>query len=134
MIADLQPAVSAWLEQSCAAQGVPVHVTDPIVLRPVAAILITSDRTAAAATQAAAPRRVSERSLRKTGALQEHGNDHAASLPPQRLNGLPGDQTAGLHESRGGIAARATRSCASGRSSLSVSPVGVAGTAELGPV
>ena len=31
--------VTAWVEDSCAAQGVPVKVTDPLTVRRVAAIL-----------------------------------------------------------------------------------------------
>jgi hypothetical protein len=31
--------VAAWVQASCQAQGVPVHVTDTVVLRDVAALL-----------------------------------------------------------------------------------------------
>jgi hypothetical protein len=141
LVADLHPELSAWLEQSCAAQGVPVHVTDPVVLQPVAAILITSERTSAAAAQATAPRHVLGRTVGKTAPHQDHWNDHVAGLLPRRLNGLTEAQIARLYERRVGSAACATgraepnaRSCGSGRSSPPVSPVVVTGSAELGPV
>lgn len=36
----MQPElVRAWVEQSCAAQGVPVKVTDPMVIRQVVVLL-----------------------------------------------------------------------------------------------
>ena len=38
--------VRAWLERSCAAQGVPVKVTDPRILAKVAGIVQASRQTA----------------------------------------------------------------------------------------
>ncbi|TFV91949.1 hypothetical protein E4P40_04270 [Blastococcus sp. CT_GayMR20] len=78
-MAKLTPAqVAEWLAESCAAQGVPVRVTDPQVLGQVAALLpppVGRPRTARSAGRGGPGRRHS----RQTARTRDGSSDRAPS-------------------------------------------------------
>ena len=65
-----QAAVAAWVESTCAAQGVPVKVADPVALREVGVLL---------------------------GAWAEGPRAHGARAPSTRASAQPLQPPSGLH-------------------------------------
>ena len=68
--------VSEWLTASCAAQGVPVRVTDPQVLATVAALLPPPEAVPAAARSAGGDR-PGRRQTRQIASTRDGSSDRA---------------------------------------------------------
>lgn len=107
-LSDLPPdRLAAWVEASCAAQGVPSRLTDPALLGRVVVLLGDSAEAARARARSASTRTLAVRSQAPDGlhsvgvqgagsygaraddGVVEHGGDDG--VPPVKVEGVPLD-------------------------------------------